>query len=71
MICDEWIAVVPVATDSQFRLKNCRCGSDHAAYVQRTDGLWAVRCFGCGREGNPEETRHGAQRNWNNGSRHG
>lgn len=49
-----------------FRLTECNCGSDHAAYVQTQDGKWRVRCFDCGRT-SPEgsDTRHGAQLLWN------
>ena len=68
MTCDDLVAVVPVEPDSHFRLKVCRkCGGDHAAYVQKTNGRWAVRCFDCGHESGEADTRHGAQGNWNGG----
>ena len=66
MSCDDLIAVVPADPDSHFRLKVCRkCGGDHAAYVQKTHGKWAVRCFDCGNEGREADCRHGAQEGWN------
>lgn len=71
MSCDDWISVLPGDPDSHFRLTDCGCGSDHTAYVQRTDGSWMVRCFDCGREGSPAKTRHGAQGLWNRGDRDG
>lgn len=66
MSCDDLIAVVPADKDSHFRLIKCRkCGGDHAAYVQKTHGKWAVRCFDCGNEGREDDCRHGAQDGWN------
>ena len=72
MSCDDLIAVVPADPDSHFRLRKCRkCGGDHTAYVQKTHGKWAVRCFDCGNEGREADCRHGAQGMWNGGQRNG
>ena len=70
MSCDDLITVVPADPDSHFRLLDCDCGGD-TTYVQKADGSWAVRCFGCGRESGGADCRHGAQKKWNGGQRNG
>lgn len=51
--------------DSQFRLRNCICGSDQAVYLLFPDKCWAVLCAVCERKTTRKHTRHGAQLEWN------
>ena len=65
---DEFDRIQP-DPDSQFRLLNCKCGSDRAVYVHyngKGGAAWRCRCSDCGftvDRGN--KVRHDAQRNWN------
>ena len=68
MCLDTVIQVLTATTDSHFRLKACKCGSQNVAYVQDVYERWAARCFDCGREGFADDTRHGAQVKWNMGA---
>lgn len=67
MSYDDILEMIPADPMSHYRLRECQCGSDHAAYVQKADGRWAVRCFDCGKESQEADCRHGAQQNWNKG----
>lgn len=57
--------IIKPEPDSQFRLKNCKCGSNMAVYLQMPDKLWIVLCSVCKRKTNRAHTRHGAQLEWN------
>ena len=63
--------VIKPEPDGHFVLLGCGCGSDNVAYVERNDGMWAVRCFDCGHELADDSTRHGIQTAWNGGGRYG
>ena len=52
MMLDNAVEIKVPQPDSQYRLVNCKCGSDNVAYVKYLDGYgeaWAVQCFDCGR----------------------
>lgn len=66
MTIDDAVSITKPATDSQFRLIPCACGSDNTAYVQQSDGLWRVQCFDCGRTTvSRSNVRHDVQMEWN------
>lgn len=65
MRLDNAVKVIKAEPDSQYRLRNCRCGSDNVAYVLGVDGLWRGHCFDCGHTGEGAEIRHDAQIRWN------
>lgn len=73
MVMDNVIQVVKPAPDSHFLLLNCGCGSDNVAYVEKAEGMWAVKCFDCGKELLDQGgwCRHGIQVAWNGGGRYG
>ena len=66
---DDEILIVKPEPDSQFRLRQCKCGSDNVAYAQyRKDRQepWRVRCFDCGFTVDKAKAfRHEAQTAWN------
>lgn len=61
--------------DSQYRLKQCDCGSSEVVYLSCDDpfgGLaWRVKCMECGQETLCccYKNRHAAQIAWNTGQR--
>lgn len=59
------VRIIGPAPDSQYRLRQCSCGSDTVAYVQGEDGHWRVKCLDCGRETEGFAVRHDAQGMWN------
>lgn len=65
MMLDDVLEIKKPNPDSQYRLRNCQCGSDNVAYILGVDGLWRVQCFDCGHTGAGAEVRHDAQVKWN------
>lgn len=65
MKLDNAVEIIRPASDSQYRLVPCKCGSDNVAYMLGVDGLWRGHCFDCGRSGAGAEIRHEAQIMWN------
>lgn len=70
MMLDDVIEIKKAEPDSQYRLRNCRCGSDNVAYVMGVDERWRVHCFDCGCDGPGATVRHEAQVKWNKGVGH-
>lgn len=75
MSLDGVIEIIPADPESQFRLLNCKCGGDNAAYVHyEVDGgtAWRVECFDCGfTVDKGHRARHDAQVEWNQEVRDG
>jgi hypothetical protein len=69
MALDSATQMIRPDPDSQFRLRNCQCGSNQAVYLEVTgDKLgWIVRCMDCGAETTTRVIRHDAQLDWNQG----
>lgn len=65
MTFDDVIEIRKPAPDSQYRLRNCQCGSDNVAYILGVDGNWRGHCFDCGRTGEGSKVQHEAQGLWN------
>lgn len=65
MMFDNVVQTIKPEKDSQYRLKDCPCGSDNVAYLLGVDGNWRGHCFDCGRAGEGAQVRHVAQRLWN------
>lgn len=65
MMFDNVVQTIKPEKDSQYRLKNCGCGSDNVAYIMGVDGNWRGRCLDCGRTGEGSKVQHKAQGFWN------
>lgn len=71
MRLDDAVQVIKPDPDSHFRLRPCKCGSDHVAYVKYLDGpeeAWAAQCFDCGYRAMSVpgcKIQHDAQMAWN------
>lgn len=69
MMLKNVIEIRTAEPDSHFRLRTCKkCGGNNAAYVlkkKQAGEAWNVECFDCGNAGQDDQTRHGAQANWN------
>ena len=63
------VRLVGFDPDGQYRLIGCRCGAggERSAYALGRDGRWRVVCMECGAESTGNESRHGAQMEWNFG----
>lgn len=70
MMMNDVIKIVKPEPDSQYRLRDCACGSDNVAFVNYKVGceeLWRVQCFDCLRcEAPATGVRHQVQVAWNN-----
>lgn len=67
MVMDNVAQMLLPDPDSQWRLKDCSCGSDEVVYLQvnAEPALWKVRCMKCGKETEDHAIRHNAQLEWN------
>lgn len=65
MNMDGAVQIIKPASDSQYRLVPCKCGSDNVAYVLCADGKWRGHCFECGHSGAGAVVRHEGQVMWN------
>jgi len=72
MVFDDVVAMDKPKEDSQFRLKNCTCGSGEVVYLHCVDPFghleWKVKCTDCMRETlHTFPIKHDAQACWNTG----
>lgn len=72
MKLDNVVQMIKPEPDSQYRLKDCQCGSDQVVYLQLKaysgQLVWVVRCMNCGKQTRPDTmVRHTAQVRWNEG----
>lgn len=54
--------------DSQYRLRECKCGCPDVIYLQvysAVGAVWETMCTGCGTKGKAFPIRHDAQVFWN------
>lgn len=73
---DDVVEIIKPDPDSQYRLRDCTCGSDQVIYAKyigaQGEMLWRVVCTDCGATADLQgDIRHQVQMAWNRRKNHG